>query len=247
MCYNLQQQEQKIKKYLIVKGLIQPGQYRIDDNFMASGFVHPQLAAIATDEPKELQNFKWGLIPSWCKDEKQAQELGAMTLNAKAETVFEKPSFRSILTKRCILPVDGFFEWLTIGKNKYPHFIYQKSNDPFFMGCLYDTWVNKETGGVVNSLSIITTEANELLSKIHNTKKRMPLILPEDRIGNWLDLKSSKSELQQLMAPFDTNLMEAHSISKRITDRSQNPNVPEVTEPFNYPELCQQENMNLNF
>ncbi len=249
MCYNIQQKQKKIRKYLSDIKMIEDTNTEnlTFDYHTVSGFVHPELLVVASNEPKKIQFFKWGLVPSWCRDEDKAKEIATMTLNARSETVFEKPSFKSISNKRCILPVDGFFEWHTIGKNKYPYFIYLKSKNPLLMGCLYDTWVNKETGEVINGLSIVTTEANELLEKIHNTKKRMPLILPEENTATWLDLKTPKEDLQNLMIPFDFKLMGAHTISKRITDRNQDPNVPEVTEPFNFPELCQPTNIDLNF
>lgn len=235
MCYNIQQKERKIVKYLLDRGMvIRDGRSDSEiykEYHTVSGFTHPNLVVI---ESNNIQMFNWGLIPSWCKDEVKAKELAVMTLNAKSETVFEKPSFRSILKKRCVLPVDGFFEWQTEGKNKFPYFIYLKSEEPLFLGCLYDTWVNNQTGEIINGFSIITTEANELLAEIHNTKKRMPLILNEDKISKWNDVNTTKEDLQTLMVPYDSSLMGAHTISKRITDRSQNPNVPEVIEPFSY-------------
>jgi putative SOS response-associated peptidase YedK len=206
--------------------------------FMVSGFSHPKLPVIASERPDVIQHFTWGLIPAWCKNEEQAEELAKMTLNARSETVFEKSSFRSIKKKRCIIPVNGFFEWLAHGKEKYPHYIYLKERPLFSLGGLYDSWMNQETGELINTFSIVTTEANPMMARIHNQKKRMPLILSGEAEELWLQEDVSKEFLADLMRPYDENLMSAHSVSKRITSRKDNPNVPETLEPFEYPELA---------
>lgn len=206
--------------------------------YQVSGFLHPKLPVIRSDNKGLIQSCAWGLIPSWVKDEAQAGELRTMTLNAKAETIFEKPSFKySIKKNRCLILVDGFYEWKTIGKNKYPHFIYLKNKEPFAMGGIYSDWVNKATGEIIKTFSIITTEANSLMADIHNTKKRMPLILNGGEEKKWIEPELNEVEIKNIMKPFNENEMEAHTISKLITQRGANNNVPEVMESFNYPEM----------
>ena len=173
MCYDVKQEEKKIEKQVKIdlaakkKPYIQQG----FDFYHVKGFAHPNLLVITSEEPEYLQRLKWGLIPHTTKDEAEAKILAGMCLNAVSETVFEKKSFTSIKTKRCLLPVNGFFETRWEGKkDNYPYFIYMKDEAPFYLGCVYDIWTNKTTGEVVNTFAILTTEANPLLAKIHNRK-----------------------------------------------------------------------------
>lgn len=206
--------------------------------YQVSGFLHPKLPVIRSDNKGLIQHCTWGLIPSWVKDETQAAEMRTMTLNAKAETIFEKPSFKySVKKNRCLVLVDGFYEWKTLGKNKYPHFIYLKHKEPFALGGIYSDWVNKETGEIIRTFSIVTTEANPLMAEIHNSKKRMPLIFDKESEKNWIEPELNETEVKNLMQPLNENEMEAHTISKLITQRGVNNNVPEVMERFHYPEL----------
>lgn len=211
--------------------------------YQVSGFLRPKLSVIRSDNRELIKLSTWGLIPSWVKDEKQAGEMMAMTLNAKSETVFVLPSFKnSIRQKRCLVLVDGFYEWRTIKKNKYPHFIYLKNKEPFAFGGIYSDWVNKSTGEIINTFSIITTKANPLMEKIHNTKMRMPLILVKETEKDWLNPDLNEGQITELMQPFDESFMVAHTISKLITSRAENPNQPAVQERFEYPELALYEN-----
>lgn len=206
--------------------------------YLVSGFSHSKLPVICSENKKKIKLLTWGLIPSWVKDEKQAGELMNMTLNAKAETVFTLPSFKSsIKQKRCLALVDGFYEWRTINKNKYPYFIYLKNKEPFAFGGIYSDWVNKATGEIINTFSIITTKANPLMEKIHNTKMRMPLILSRETEKEWLNNDLSETQITEIMQPFDEEQMQAHTISKLITNRNENPNKPEIQNIFEYPEL----------
>jgi putative SOS response-associated peptidase YedK len=213
-----------------------------------SGFTYSKIPVLTAESPEKVQTFNWGLIPKWCKDEVQAKEMRTNTLNAKCETIFEKPSFRgSIGQKRCLIFVKGFYEWRDYEKKKYPYYIHLKNQPVFTFGGIYESWVNKNTGEIINTTSIITTEANPLMAEIHNSKMRMPLILKGDAMHKWIDPSISKETIVDLMKPFDEKQMAAHTISKIITSRTENSNTPAVKEPFNYPELCLQTNINLNF
>lgn len=239
MCYNVSYMEKRAER--VAKHYDATFQSEMDfkEQYAVSGFTHPDLLVITSEEPQFIQPYRWGLIPLWCKDEQQAAQISAQTLNAKAETVFEKPSFRnSINSKRCIVIVNGFYEWRTEGKKKYPYYIHLKEQEFFSLGGIYENWLNKNTGEAVNSFSIITVEANLLMQKIHNTKKRMPLIIPVEKEKEWIKNGLAKNEIQQLLLPFDENKMEAYTISKLITDRNRNSNVPEVLQRFEYPELA---------
>lgn len=168
---------------------------------------------IITSDP-EIQSYKWGLIPFWTKDEKQANEIKRMTLNARADTIFQKPSFREpIMKKRCIVPSTGYFEWRHEDGKKIPFYIYVKDEPIFSMAGVYDSWLDRSTGEVISTFSIITTEANELTGYIHNTKHRMPAILSLEDEERWLDLKLGKSDIEQLLIPFPADRMDAYVIN----------------------------------
>lgn len=185
----------------------------LEENYHVNAFTHP-LYPIATGD-NELQAFHWGLVPFWVKSEEQAKEIENMTINAKADTVFEKPSFRhSIMSKRCIVPSTGFFEWRHEGKDKIPYFIQVKNEDIFSMAGIFDVWNNPQTGEIYHSFSIITSEANSLMEYIHNTKKRMPVILSSEDEQRWIDPDLNKEGIKELLKPFDANKMNAYIINK---------------------------------
>jgi putative SOS response-associated peptidase YedK len=241
MCYNIAYMQRRAEKIAKRYGAEIPAGLELPVYYHVNGFAHPRLPVLTTEKPKQIQLYQWGLIPSWCKDEGQAAQMQKQTLNAVSETVFEKPSFRSsILTQRCLLLVDGFYEWHTVKKpgikkeEKYPHFIRLRSQETFALGGIYNNWVNRQTGEVHHTFSILTTPANTLLEKIHNTKKRMPFIPMPGQELEWLRTGLSKDEIKAMMKPLEPELMEAHTISKLITSRTENSNVPAVMEKFEY-------------
>jgi putative SOS response-associated peptidase YedK len=206
--------------------------------YHASGFSFLQMPVITQADPKYVQLFNWGLIPSWVKTKIDADKLKAQTLNARSETAFEKPSFRSgIKYNRCLIPADGFFEWMDVNKKKYPHYIFMKNQELFCFGGIYANWTDRFTGELIQSFSILTTDANPMMEKIHNSKKRMPVIIPSNGYAHWLDNNLMPKDIQQFFKPFSDSEMAYHTISKLITSRVENSNVPEVLEAVEYPEL----------
>ena len=206
--------------------------------YHSSGFSFLQMPVITQADPKYVQLFNWGLIPSWVKSKVDADKLKAQTLNARSETAFEKPSFRSgIKYNRCLIPADGFFEWMDVNKKKYPHYIFMKNQELFCFGGIYANWTDRFTGELIQSFSILTTDANPMMEKIHNSKKRMPVIIPSNGYEHWLDNNLMPKDIQQFFKPFSESEMANHTISKLITSRVENSNVPEVVEPCVYPEL----------
>jgi len=237
MCYNIS--AKKTSKDLVKRFRVKLAANEvITPHYYLSGFNHPEIPVIASVEPDTIKNYYWGLIPSFCQNIHAARDMRTKTLNAKSETIFALPSFKnSIYQKRCMVLVDGFYEWRTVGKQKYPYYIHLKNNEPFAFGGIYNDWVYKDTGEIINTFSIITTPANPLLAKIHNLKLRMPLILPMETERNWLNPNLSEKDITELMKPFDENQMEARTISKLITNKNENPDKEEVQSPFEYPEL----------
>jgi putative SOS response-associated peptidase YedK len=206
--------------------------------YHASSFDLPKLPVITNEQPQVIQLFTWGLIPFWVKDRKTAEEVRLKTMNARAETLFEKPSFRQAAEHRhCLVLADGFFEWQEYQGKNYPYYIRLKNHEPFAMAGLWETWKNPGAEEVLQTYSVITCRANPLMEQIHNKKKRMPVILPKDQEREWIDPSLDKKAAEALLVPYDDALMEAFTISRLITSRQRDPNVPEVSQPFTYPEL----------
>jgi putative SOS response-associated peptidase YedK len=206
--------------------------------YHVDGFLFPEIPILTQQNRTQIQEAHWGLIPHWIKGEEEAKLIRAQTLNARTETVFEKPSFKkSILENRCLIPATGFFEWMDFGGKKYPHFIFLKHEPLFFFGGIASEWVDPKTGELVTTCSILTTEANEMMAKIHNLKKRMPLIISKSNIEMWLDAKRSKADVEHLFRAYPTEEMDAYTIGKRITSKTMERDVPEILESVIYPEL----------
>ena len=191
------------------------------EQYRVNAFSFPECPIVTAKQ--ELQSFRWGLIPFWTKDKKQADEIKRMALNARADTIFSKPSFREpIMKKRCIIPSTGYFEWRHEGDRKIPYYIYLKDESIFSMAGVYDSWLDKMTGEIIYTFSIITTEANSLTDYIHNTKHRMPAILSQEDEEKWLDPKLGKSDIEQLLFPFSAYRMEAYVIDRNFLKKTAN-------------------------
>jgi putative SOS response-associated peptidase YedK len=211
----------------------------------ATGFSFPAMPVITAEKPKLVQRYQWGLIPHWVHSLEDAKKLRAQTLNAKSETLFEKPAFRSYTGNRCIVLADGFFEWMEYKKKKYPHYVQLKAHQPFGFAGLYAHWTDKETGELFRTFTVITTEANPLMARIHNVKKRMPVILQQQQWNTWLAPDLTKAQMTELLTPCDDTGMEAHTISKLITTQGADTNVPEIAQPYAYAELASGEQTSL--
>jgi len=239
MCYNISNNNKNEAALQKALGAVYPKNLeQLKVLFVANGFTHPLWPVLTTEKPKEFNLHHWGLIPAWTPNSDKAKQFAAHNLNAKCETLLEKPSFKKlVMNKRCLIPVTGFFEWREFAGNKYPYYIYLKDTELFCLGGLYDEWAHPQTGEIIHTFTIITTEANALLQKIHNKKKRMPLIFNKVSAGQWLNKNTNESTVRELMKPYPTEKMDAHTISKRITSRTENPDTEESLIPFFYPEL----------
>jgi putative SOS response-associated peptidase YedK len=178
-------------------------------------------AVIAEDEKRKLQMLRWGLIPSWADD----PGIGNRMINARAETVSQKPSFRNAFKqRRCLILTDGFYEWQRGQGGKQPYYIHMKDGSPFAFAGLWESWRNGEE---IRSCTIITTDANELVGEIHN---RMPVILPPEDYELWLDPDFEEKEaLTSLLRPHPSEVIEAYPVSRRVNSPSNN--APECIEP----------------
>lgn len=194
--------------------------------YYALGFTFPNWRIVTKNDT--LETMKWGLIPSWFKGQ-DSNEIANMTMNAKVETVDEKASFKHLLHRQeCIVPSNGFFEWQTIGKEKIPYFIYPSHGEIMSIAGLYDQWLDPISGEFKKTFTILTCPANEIMEEIHNSKKRMPVLLKQEDEDSWLQ---GKLDLDILKQPVESDFIRAHEIDRKIIT-SKNGNVPEVSLPF---------------
>lgn len=178
--------------------------------------------AILNQAPRQLQLVRWGLIPSWTKD----PAIGYRMINARAETVADKPAFRRPLQRqRCLIPADGFYEWQRLGARKVPHWITLASGEVFAFAGLWDSWADPKTKTAVTSCTIITTTPNRLLASIHD---RMPVILPRESESTWLSEGLTPEQACALLKPYTTTKMRASPISTLVNSPSND--TPKVLE-----------------
>jgi putative SOS response-associated peptidase YedK len=163
-----------------------------------------------TPDGREMGYLKWGLVPSWAKD----PSLGARLINARAETVEEKPSFREAFKlRRCLVPADGFYEWARTGGKKQPYFFRLKDERPFAFAGLWERWRGQD-GSTIDSCTILTTEANETVGPVHD---RMPVILGPEDYDLWLDGDPRQQGLRrELLRPYPASEMLSHPVSTLI-------------------------------
>jgi putative SOS response-associated peptidase YedK len=175
------------------------------------------MAVITGENPHKLSYLRWGLIPPWAKD----ISIGNKMINARAETITEKTSFRTpLFSKRCLVPADGFYEWQQ-NDGKQPFRIFIKDNPIFTMAGLWERW-NSPQGQIIESFSIITTEANSFMKPIHN---RMPVILKQADEKTWLGSKNS-TEILSLLKPCSSEEMYAYPVSRLVNSpRNDSPEI----------------------
>lgn len=163
---------------------------------------------------REAGYMRWGLIPSWAKE----RSIGNRMINARAETLAEKPSFRTAYKKqRCLVVADGFYEWKkNEDKSKTPMYIHLQDRALFGLAGLWERWTDRETGEVLTTCTIITTNANELIKPVHH---RMTVILPRDDYGFWLDTQVSDTDrLQTLLRPYSPEDMHMYAVSTQVNN-----------------------------
>ncbi len=194
--------------------------------YHANGFLRPIWPIISQSE--EIQYMQWGIVPHWFSG--RSNEIALKTLNCRIETAGFKASFKHLInSRRCVIASSGFFEWQHLGKEKKPFYIYSPKSKIISMAGLWDSSISHVTGEVYNTFTILTTEANEFMSEIHNSKKRMPLFLNSDaEIQGWL---SCDSEITDFIQNSKETILSAHTVDKSVL-LSSNANVPEVQLPF---------------
>lgn len=210
----------------------------------ASGFNHPKLLIYTDRSPDFPEVSSWGLVPHWVKDSVQLLKLWNNTLNARGETIFEKPSFREAAkNSRCIIYIDGFYEHHHYKGKTYPFFIHAKDHRPIALGGLWSEWYDSETKKMWNTFSIVTTTGNSMMAKIHNNPKlegpRMPVILPSELEEQWLHPvkdELDQKQLETLITAFPENELEAYTVG-RLRGKEYKGNSPEISNEVVYKEL----------
>ncbi len=165
---------------------------------------------VSQEGQREIVLLRWGLIPSWSKDPR----IGARLINARSETVAEKPAFRTAFQRRrCLVPADGFYEWTKQGTTKAPYYISGREKVPFAIAGLWESWTGGP-GEAIQSCTLVTTEANSFIRKLH---PRMPVILKRSDYANWLDPENHDTEaLRSLLQPALRASLTAHAVSTHV-------------------------------
>lgn len=204
--------------------------------YQVSGFSHPKLFLF---NGKDVELAEWGLVPNWARDVESSKQIANQTLNARIESITEKPSFKDAVEKgRSILFVDGFYEHHHLNKKTFPYYIHRADSTPMAIAAIKSEWLNPISGNSLKSFSIVTTKANSLLTEIHNNPRlqeaRIPVILNEDKIESWLNLPMDEA-IQEVSLPIDSGLLASHTV-KRFRNVSQS-DKKDASEEFFYPEL----------
>jgi putative SOS response-associated peptidase YedK len=181
------------------------------------------LTVVRSDAENEGRLMSWPLIPSFAK----TSRLEYSTSNATVERLQQSPVYKRLLdTRRCLIPINGFYEWQGAKPAKTPYYVYLKSGELFALAGLWDTW-RQPDGKLLESFTIITTDSNELMKPIH---RRMPVILHRDDEEKWLDCSpNSFGKVQSTLKPYPAELMEAHEISRRVNNPKYE--MPDVSAP----------------
>lgn len=162
----------------------------------------------STSAERQFRLLRWGLVPSWSKD----LSIGAKLINARSETVAEKPSFRSAFKqRRCLILADGFYEWQRLNGKKQPHYFQLNENQPFAFAGLWEHWQREDES--IASCTILTTQANEVLQPIHD---RMPVILAPENYDLWLDPATPAERLHSLLHPYAAEAMKSYQVSPLV-------------------------------
>ncbi len=252
MCYdiktNLEAQLQRARRYGDLNAVRELAYKLIPYTdlplFHVSGFKHPKLLVYTVDSPHLPVISRWGLVPHWIKDNNERFKIWNNTLNARGETIFEKPAFREASKRnRCLIFVDGFYEHHHKAGDTFPHFIYRCDMQPMALAGLWSEWLDKLTGELMHTFTIVTTTGNALMARIHNNPKlegpRMPVILPEHLEDVWLQSSSQEADLiklRELIRPFPDELLAAHPVA-RLRGKNYSGNAEGISDKVSYPEL----------
>jgi putative SOS response-associated peptidase YedK len=165
----------------------------------------------ARDGSRELLPLFWGLVPYWVEDPKR----GVKPINARSETVTRAPMFRQLIaTRRCVIPVDGFYEWEVTPSGKQPHYVRRADGEPMLLAGLWDRWQHGDAAAI-ESFTILTTDANEALARLHD---RMPVIIDKAELERWLDRSIDADAVRKLLKPYRASGIAAYRVSRAVSN-----------------------------
>ena len=255
MCYNVNYLTKKRLEYARrLKGIIDERilateieaiYKRTGPVYYVNGFNHPDIPVITNKNSDHLESMTWGLIPFWVKDPEQAVALSKRTLNARGEEMFDKPSFRNAArNKRCLILLDGFFEYHWQNGKSYPYCIKMANDEPMLLAGLWETWKYEKESLIRHTFSIVTTNANSLMAHIHNKPKasegpRMPVILPKGLEMEWLGAANDppgQQKVEEMIRPYDESELLAYTVP-RLQGKYGVGNVKEALSEYEYEDL----------
>jgi len=194
--------------------------------YFTTAFQKPFLPIIAQNH-NEIKWARWGLIPSFIRNKDEADAISLKTVNARAESLLEKSSFKSsAINEKCIVPILGFFEWQHIGKQRIPYYIKSASNTIFSVAGLYSCWKDGES--LLTTFTIITVPANPLMAEIHNSGLRMPAILEDGHEQEWI--QGNSIEAMQWLKAYSQGKMKAHKINASLIKQGANVHNSQIIE-----------------
>lgn len=203
MCFYTQQNQPKEKVEKRFKAKVDKPENFLQSDYIV-GFEYLNIPIILDSSPEIIStNYHWGLVPSWSKD----FDIRKNTLNARIETIDEKSSFKNITSNRCLIIASAFFDWHwndEKGKSKTKYQINSQDDELFAFAGLHDKWIDKETGEILNSFTMLTTQANQTMKYVHNSKERMPIMLKKEDENAWLD---TSNKVQDFAFPYTANLL----------------------------------------
>ena len=213
--------------------------------YHASGFQHPKMLIYPSQTPSMPIVATWGLVPQWVTNLAQQTSIWNKTINARAETLLEKASFREpTLSNRCLIYVDGFYEHHHLNKQAYPFYISLKSEQPMCFAGIFDVWLHPESRKKWVTFAIVTTKGNNLLQRIHNNPSlngpRMPLILNESEANDWLQIEDEhviSEKIARLLKPKPEEEFVYRSVAK-LRGAAYAGNIPSISDAVEYPELA---------
>jgi putative SOS response-associated peptidase YedK len=231
----------KNPKALIKSGVVNAKQLSMfDDHFLINGFEHPTMPVITDTNPQEINFFRWGFIPKTVTTEAEAANFlnSYNTLNANSNKIFESKIYSEpVLKQRCLVLCSGFFEWRKVKGKKVPYYISLKDDSVFAFAGVWSKWTD-EAGRQNFTYSILTIDANELMAQVHNSKKRMPLILTPENAKRWIDPNLCKKEVEELFTPIPSDSLKAYTIKQFLPLAKEKPN-SEIIAYYHYPGLSE--------
>lgn len=231
----------KNPKALIKSGVVNAKQLSMfDDHFLINGFEHPTMPVITDTNPQEINFFRWGFIPKTVTTEAEAANFlnSYNTLNANSNKIFESKIYSEpVLKQRCLVLCSGFFEWRKVKGKKVPYYISLKDDSVFAFAGVWSKWTD-EAGRQNFTYSILTIDANELMAQVHNSKKRMPLILTPENAKRWIDPNLCKKEVEELFTPIPSDSLKAYTIKQFLPLAKEKRN-SEIIAYYHYPGLSE--------